>query len=474
MAKTMFEKLWEAHVVEHLDEDTDLIYIDRCYVHDLGGGAALSQVKKAGLKPRHPSKVFCSTDHTVLSRPGRTEATGIYSRNLVRPFYEIASEMGVQMFGLENPNQGIIHTIGPELGLSLPGMTIVCGDSHTCTHGALGAMAWGIGTTELYHVLATQVLPMKRPKKMRISIDGKLPIGTEAMDVALYLLGQYGTSAGAGYALEFSGSTIRTMSIEDRATLCNLSVELGAQICMIAPDDVTIEYIKGRAYAPAGDDWNAFLVYIGDIAGDLDAIFDKELTVDASKITPQITWGINPGQSIPIDGTIPATAGGMNWKLSENDFNKAIEYTGLKPGSSLLGTQVDRVFIGSCANGRLSNLEKAAAVVKGKKVARGVEAWAVPGSQAVKRAAEAAGLDIIFKEAGFIWGEPCCALCGASNGETVASGARCISTTNRNFVGRQGPGSRTNLASPTNAALAAISGKIADIREVKEDDYEKV
>lgn len=464
-AKNMFEKLWDQHVVKKLDGENDLLYIDRCYVHDLGGALVLDRLKRSGHKAAAPDSVYCCPDHTVSEQPGRDEHSNVYGECMVLPYYALAQELGLNLIRLSHQDQGIIHNIGPELGLSLPGMTVVCGDSHTCTHGAVGAMAWGVGTSALYHVLATRTLAVKRPKTMRILLQGDLQDQTEAMDIVLYLLSVYGTALGVGYALEYAGETVAQMEIDDRATLCNLSVELGAQICLIEPDEKTLDYIRGRKYAPYGMEASKLEAYSKAVCSDVGARWDKEIVVDVSCIRPQITWGIDPSQTIPIDGDVPINAGQL--QRGGGDLEKALAYTGVQAGKPILGLEVDRVFIGSCANGRLADLKRVAKIVQGKKVASHVSAWIIPGSKAVKREAEKLGLDRIFQEAGFLWGEPGCSLCSCANGQKIEPGKRCVSTSNRNFIGRQGPGAITHLASPSTAALAAINGRISDIRCLK-------
>ena len=463
-ARNIFEKLWDEHVIAHLDAESDLLHIDRCYVHDLGGSLVLNMLKSAGRKAIAPSSVYCCPDHTVSEQPGRNEDSNAYGALMVKPMYALAKEQGLNLIPLSDARQGIIHNIGLEQGLSLPGMTVVCGDSHTCTHGAIGAMAWGIGTSDLSHVLATRTLAVKKPKTMRIVLNGKLRAGTEPMDIVLYILSSYGTAMGVGYALEYAGNVIEEMEIEDRATLCNLSVELGAQICMMEPDEKAIAFLKSHHPALETETLRQLLAYCEEIRTDEGAVWDREVEVCVDDIVPQITWGINPSQTMPIDGKIPTDASMLHGE-TEEDFEKALEYTKTRKGEQLLGTKVDRVFIGSCANGRLPNLKRAAEVVKGKKVAPGVTAWVIPGSKAVKEQAEALGVDQIFTEAGFLWGEPGCSLCSCANGQTVGSGQRCISTSNRNFVGRQGPGAITHLASPSTAAISAVRGVISDIRK---------
>jgi 3-isopropylmalate/(R)-2-methylmalate dehydratase large subunit len=375
----------------------------------------------------------------------------------------MAEAAGIMFFGLEHANQGIVHVVGPETGFTLPGSLLVCGDSHTSTHGALGALAWGIGSSELTHVLATQTVRQRRPRTMRIAVDGELGEGVEAKDVILHIIGRLGVDAGVGHAVEYAGSTIAAMSIEERLTICNLSIEFGARMGMIAPDDVTFDYLHGRPLAPAGEDWDRAVAHWRGLVSDDGVDFDRQEAIDAGEIAPQVTWGTSPWQTLPVDGRIPAPD---DFAEAEKRHNSrlALDYMDLTPGQAIAGTRIDRVFIGSCTNSRLSDLRRVATIAKDRRVAQHVTAWIVPGSQVVKAAAEAEGLDKIFLEAGFEWREPGCSQCVATNGETVAPGERCVSTSNRNFVGRQGPNARTHLAGPAMAAAAAIAGEITDVR----------
>lgn len=463
LSKTMFDKLWELHTISKIGEEDYLLHIDRCYLHDLSGPMSLKMLKNAGLKAFNKELVYATPDHTLSNKPNRCIGDTYASKAFIPAFYEECRRQHITVFDLDNPNQGIIHVIGPESGLSLPGMTVVCGDSHTCTHGAIGALAWGVGTSELYHVLATQTLVVKKPKTMRVNIEGIGDKGIEPMDIILYIISKYGTGFGIGYAVEYSGSVIRNMEIEERMTICNLTVEFGSEYGFIAPDDITYKYIEGRDYAPKGDAFNKFIEHSKTLVTDANATFDKEITVDITGIKPQISWGVAPSHTIGVDEFIPD----LKNASSENEkdgWAKALEYMGFKPGEKIDGVSIDRVFIGSCSNGRISNLKNVAEIVKDKKVASNVEAWIVPGSRKVKLEAEKLGLDKIFIEAGFLWGEPGCSLCGGANGDQVGPGKRCVSTTNRNFVGRQGPHAKTHLASPSTAAVAAITGKITDVR----------
>ena len=375
----------------------------------------------------------------------------------------ITSATGIEMFDIDEPGQGIVHVIGPELGLSLPGCLIVCGDSHTCTHGGLGALAFGIGSSELTHVLATQAIIQRRPKTMRVKFEGPLLFGVTAKDMILALIGHIGAAGGTGYAVEYAGSAIRDLPIEGRLTICNLSIELGAKMGLIAPDEKTFDYLRGRTYAPQGEMWERAVKAWRQLPSDPDAVFDREVVIDTKTIIPQVTWGISPEHVIGVDGHVPDPLAIAD-PARRVAIETALDYMGLQPGAPIIGTPVDWVFIGSCTNSRLSDLRAAAEVARGRKVAPGVRAWVVPGSETVKREAVAEGLDKLFTEAGFEWREPGCSMCLAANGETVPAGQRSVSTSNRNFIGRQGPRARTHLASPATAAAAAISGAIADVR----------
>jgi 3-isopropylmalate/(R)-2-methylmalate dehydratase large subunit len=460
--RTLLAKIWDQHVIARLSEDTDLLHVDRHLLHDLGGSRGLLDLKSRGLKVHNPELTFATPDHAISTARGRAGTIKI-GQELLAALRVETSASGIQMFDIDQPGQGIVHVIGPELGLSLPGCLIVCGDSHTCTHGGLGALAFGIGSSELTHVLATQALIQRRPKTMRIKFEGTLPPGVVAKDLILALIGHIGAAGGTGYAVEYAGSAIRAMPIEGRLTICNLSIELGAKMGMVAPDEKTYEYLRGRAYAPQGEMWEQAVNAWRQLPSDSDAVFDKEVVIDVSKIIPQITWGISPEHVIGVDGHIPDPKA-IGDPAQRTAVEIALDYMGLKPGALIAGTPVDWVFIGSCTNSRLSDLRAAADVARGRKVAPGVRAWVVPGSETVKREAVAEGLDKLFTEAGFEWREPGCSMCLAANGETVAPGQRSVSTSNRNFVGRQGPRARTHLASPASAAAAAIAGAITDVR----------
>lgn len=461
--RSLFDKLWDAHVIRELGDGWALLHIDRHLLHDLSGPPALGEVQARGLKLHNPELVFATPDHAVSSQPGRVATIFPLGGKLHASLKQRTAEMGVSLFDLGEPGQGIVHVMGPELGIVLPGLTVICGDSHTCTNGGLGAMAFGVGSSESTHALATQTLRQQKPRRMRIHCDGRLSAGVTAKDLALHVIGRLGAAAGGGYAVEFAGQAIQALDIEGRLTLCNLCVELGARFGLVAPDEKTIEWLRGRKYAPQGDAFDVAAAYWRTLVSDVDAHFDHEERFDVSDVAPTITWGTSPehamsiGQAIPDPASARTAAEGESWRAAQ-------DYMGLKPNMAIVGTPVDWVFIGSCANSRLSDLQAAAQVVRGRRVANGVQAWVVPGSESVKRAAEAEGLHTLFMNAGFEWREPGCSMCVAANGEQVPPQKRSVSTSNRNFVGRQGPGARTHLASPAMAAAAAITGCITDVR----------
>ena len=462
--RTMLAKIWDQHVIARLSDDTDLLHIDRHLLHDLGGSRGLLDLRSKGLEVHNPELTFATPDHAISTAQNRA-GTSKVGQDLLAALRVETSASGIRMFDVDQPGQGIVHVIGPELGLSLPGCTIVCGDSHTCTHGGLGALAFGIGSSELTHVLATQTLIQRRPKTMRVRFEGKLPFGVTAKDMILALIGQIGVAAGTGHAVEYAGSAIRDLPIEGRLTICNLSIELGAKMGMVAPDETTLEFLRGRPYAPQGELWSQAVGAWRRLPSDADAVFDREVLIDVETIVPQVTWGISPEQVIGVDGRIPDPRSGGD-PARAAAITTALDYMGLVPGAPIAGTPVDWVFIGSCTNSRLSDLRAAAEVARGRKVAPGVRAWVVPGSENVKREAVSEGLDKVFTDAGFEWREPGCSMCLAANGETVAPGQRSVSTSNRNFIGRQGPQARTHLASPASAVAAAITGAIADVRSM--------
>ncbi len=463
--RTLLAKIWDQHVIAGISDDTDLLHVDRHLLHDLGGSRGLIDLKSRNLPVHNPELTFATPDHAISTASGRagTIKTG---QELLAALRTETAASGIRMFDIDQPGQGIVHVIGPELGLSLPGCLIVCGDSHTCTHGGLGALAFGIGSSELTHVLATQTIVQRRPKTMRVTFDGRLPFGVTAKDLILAVIGHVGAAGGTGYAVEYAGSAIRDMPVEGRLTICNLSVELGAKMGLIAPDEATFAYIRGRPYAPQGEMWERAVAAWRTLQSDGDAVFDREVSIDVESIIPQITWGTSPEHVLGVDGRIPDPADIAD-PVRRGAIEIALDYMGLVPGAPIAGTPVDWVFIGSCTNSRLSDLRAAAEVARGRKVAPGVRAWVVPGSESVKRDAVAEGLDKIFTDAGFEWREPGCSMCLAANGETVPPGQRSVSTSNRNFIGRQGPRARTHLASPAMAVAAAISGAIADVRTME-------
>jgi 3-isopropylmalate/(R)-2-methylmalate dehydratase large subunit len=464
-AQTMYAKIWQEHEIADLGDGFSLLHVDRHMLHD-GAGPVLARLRDAGRSVAQPDLCFATLDHVVSTAAGRPATSASRTKTIESLRLGVAKE-GIQLFDVGQAGQGIVHVIGPELGISLPGSTIVCADSHTCTHGGIGAMGFGIGSTEAEHVLATQTIVQAKLKTMQIRFVGEAGDGISAKDLILATVGQIGAAGGSGYAVEYAGPAIEALDVEARLTLCNLSIELGAKVGMIAPDETTFGYLKGRRFAPADELWDRALAHWRQLPSDRDAVFEKEIEIEVSDIKPQITWGTSPAQVVAIDAVVPypsvASFAGQRATMFE-----AMRYMDVVPGQSLRGLKIDWVFIGSCTNSRVSDLRIAANIVKGRKVARHVTAWVVPGSESVKRQAEAEGLDRIFKESGFEWREPGCSLCLAANGEAVPHGARAVSTSNRNFVGRQGAGARTHLASPAIAAASAISGAISDFRKLGE------
>ena len=461
MPQTLFDKIWDAHLVARRADGRDLIYIDRHVLHDLHAPHAFGKLAKAGRGVRRPDLTFSALDHMVSTKAGRTDDTNPDGAAFLRATRDGSRRHGIRVFDLGDPDHGISHVVAPELGMVLPGATHAVPDSHACTVGGLGALAFGCGTTELEHVLATQVIALKKPKRMRVRVEGRLGVHVGAKDVALRIIAEIGVAGGRGFAIEFAGEAVRGLSIEGRLTLCNLTIEMGARSGLVAPDEATFAWLAGRPFAPVGAELDAALAQWRRLASDADAAFDREVVLDAGDLEPQITWGTDPSHVAGINGRVPDPA--LDPGRSEG-LRRAIAYMGLAPGMALAGLPVDRVFIGSCTNNRLPDLEAAAAIVRGRKVAPGVTAMVVPGSGAVKRAAEAAGLDNVFRDAGFVWGESGCSMCVGSNGDRGLPGERCISTTNRNFENCQGFGVRTHLASPETAAAAAIAGRIVDVR----------
>jgi 3-isopropylmalate/(R)-2-methylmalate dehydratase large subunit len=466
MAKTLYDKLWDAHVVRANDDGTCLLYVDRHLVHEVTSPQAFEGLKLAGRRPWRVDANLATADHNV---PTTARAQGIadpVSRLQVETLDANCREYGIVEFGMNDERQGIVHVIGPELGATLPGMTVVCGDSHTSTHGAVGALAFGIGTSEVEHVLATQCLVLSKAKNMRVRVEGTLPPGVTGKDIVLAIIGRIGTAGGTGHAIEFAGSAIEALSIEGRMTVCNMAIEAGARAGMIAVDDKTIEYFRGRPYAPKGDMWERAVASWRELKSDPGATFDREVVLDAGDIVPQVTWGTSPEMVLPVDAAVPDPARESD-PVRRVGMENALRYMGLEPGTPLKQIRLDKVFIGSCTNSRIEDLRAAAAVVRGKRVAPNVKlALVVPGSGQVKRQAEAEGLDRVFTEAGFEWREPGCSMCLAMNADRLEPGERCASTSNRNFEGRQGAGGRTHLVSPAMAAAAAVAGHFVDVREL--------
>ncbi len=466
MGRTFFEKVWDDHVIAALGSDTYLLQVDRLVLHELSGAAPMRKIESSGRHPDSPDQVFALIDHMVATRPGRgaDEVGPRGGSEMIQDTRRLANRFGFTFFDTHDPRQGIVHVVSPEQGIALPGTTLVCGDSHTCTVGGIGALAWGIGTSEVEHVLATQAITQTKPKTMVVRFEGAPGPGVTAKDLILHLIGTIGIDGGIGYAAEFAGSLISAMPVEGRLTICNMAVEFQAKYGFIAPDETTIRYLEGRPFAPKGDMWRQAAAYWRSLASDADAVYDREIVIDCSDVGPQITWGINPGQVVSINARIPDPRA-FSEPAQRQLVERALAYMGLEPGAAILGTPIDVAYIGSCTNARLSDLREAAAILKDRKVGADVQAICVPGSSAVKAAAEAEGLDAIFKAAGFAWHESGCAMC-AAGGAHILGGRRVISTTNRNFEGRQGPRTKTHLASPITVAASAIAGAIADPRSV--------
>ena len=465
MGKTLFEKIWDRHLVASIDESTNLVFIDLHLVHEVTSPQAFDSLRLAGRKVKHPEMTLATVDHGV---PTSNRLLGIkdpLSKIQIEALENNCEEFGVTLFGINDPRQGIVHVIGPEQGITQPGMTIVCGDSHTATHGAFGALAFGIGTSEVEHVLATQTLAMEKPKTMKVEVIGDVSEGVGPKDIILGIIRKIGTGGGAGHVIEYVGDVIQNMSMENRMTICNMSIEGGARAGMIAPDEVTFNYLKEKNYAPKGSDWDDAIAEWRDLYTDENAEFDKVVTINADELGPSISWGTNPSQVIFINDTIPHPDD-FNEESEKEAASRALEYMDLKPGEKINEIQLDRVFIGSCTNGRIEDLREAAEVVKGKKVSETIGAMIVPGSTLVKKQAEEEGLDKIFIEAGFDWREAGCSMCLGMNPDILSPGERCASTSNRNYEGRQGAGGRTHLVSPKMAAAAALHGKFVDIRNL--------
>ncbi|MBT5051313.1 MAG: 3-isopropylmalate dehydratase large subunit [Rhodospirillaceae bacterium] len=466
--KTLFDKIWESHLVDVQDDGTCLIYIDRQLIHEITSAQAFDGLRESGRKARRPEANICVPDHNVPTTPGRGEIADIDnedSRIQLEVLEANAKEFGLPYFPINDIRQGIVHVIGPEQGFTQPGVTLVCGDSHTATHGAFGALAFGIGTSEVEHVLATQTLIQRPAKNMRVTVNGAMPFGCTAKDLILAIIGEIGTAGGTGHVIEFAGDAIMDLSMEGRMTVCNMTIEGGARAGLVAPDEKTFEYVKGRAQSPKGAQWEQAVAYWKTLPSDPGAKYDTEVTLDTKDIEPQVTWGTSPQDEIGISGNVPNPA-----DAGDEDTRKAIQasldYMGLEAGTAMTDIPVDKVFIGSCTNSRIEDMRAAAAVAKGRKVADSVRALVVPGSGLVKAQAEEEGLDKIFTEAGFEWREPGCSMCLAMNGDQLEPGERSASTSNRNFQGRQGPGGRTHLVSPPMAAAAAIEGRLADVRDM--------
>ena len=461
---TLFDKIWDKHVVQMVDDGPTQLYIDRLYCHEVTSPQAFDGLRQRGLKCFRPDKIYCMPDHNTPTHDQDKPVEDPVSKKQLDTLDKNCEEFGLTEFKMFSKDNGIIHVVGPEKGLSLPGMTIVCGDSHTSTHGAMGAVAFGIGTSEVEMVMASQCILQQKPKSMRININGKLGKGVTAKDVALYLMSKLTTSGATGYFVEYAGQVVRDMSMEGRLTLCNLSIEMGARGGFVAPDETTFEYIKGREYAPKGADWDKAVEYWKTLKSGDDAVFDKELNFDGADIEPRITYGTNPGMGIGITGSVPTLD-----EIDENgkaSFLKSLDYMGFKPGEKLAGHKVDYVFLGACTNGRIEDFRAFASIVKGKKKADNITAWLVPGSWLVDKQIREEGLDKVLEEAGFSIRQPGCSACLAMNDDKIPAGKYSVSTSNRNFEGRQGPGSRTILASPLVAAAAAVTGVITDPREL--------
>lgn len=466
MGSTLFDKIWDSHVVKELDDGSSLVYLDRVFIHERTGSIALTSLKDQQRKVRNPSQVFATMDHIIDTLPGRGDSTLMPGGEaFIRTMRAEARDAGVTLFDINDPRHGITHIISAEQGITMPGLIAACPDSHTCTLGGLGAIGWGIGTSDCEHALATETLRAIKPKQLRVNFEGELGRGVTAKDMILHLIGKYTASGAEGYAMEYSGPAVVALDMEARFTLCNMAVEFSAFTGIVAPDEKTIRYVKGRPYAPDGTAWDDCIDAWERLRSDDDAHFDKEIRIDCSEIEPTITWGTSPQHAVPIGGTVPQIAAAAN-NETPAQMRSAMDYMGLEPGQSLLGLPIDGAFIGSCTNARLSDLRAAATVLNGHKVADGVRAICTPGSQPIKQAAEAEGIDRIFTDAGFEWREPGCSLCFNAGGEGFGPEERVVTSTNRNFRGRQGRKTRSHLASPASVAAAAISGHIADVRKV--------
>ena len=464
MSKTMFDKIWDEHVVHSESDRPDLLYIDLHLIHEVTSPQAFEGLRLAGRRVRRPDLCVATVDHNVPTTDRSLPIVDDLARTQIETLRQNAVEFGVTLYDIDSPHQGIVHVMGPEMGLTQPGMTIVCGDSHTSTHGAFGALAFGIGTSQVEHVLATQCLPMSRPKSMEIRVNGDLPAGVTAKDLILAIISQIGVAGGGGHVIEYTGEAVRALSMEARMTVCNMSIEAGAPAGMIAPDDQTVRYLRGRPNAPEGNAFDDAAARWVALRTDAGAVFDRTVEIDATSLEPFVTWGTNPGMSVGVTGAVPCPAPGASPDDREA-MERALEYMDLEPGTPIQDVEIDRVFVGSCTNSRIEDLRVAASVLKGRHVHERVRAMVVPGSATVKRMAEEEGLDQIFRDAGFEWREAGCSMCLGMNPDILAPGERCASTSNRNFEGRQGRGGRTHLVSPAMAAAAAVSGHFVDIRE---------
>ena len=467
MTQSLFDKIWAQHQVKTLEDGSNLILIDRVFLHERTGAVALESLRDAGRKVLRPQTAFCTMDHIVDTVAGRSDDTRMPSGKAFIQATRIAAQAaGIRLFDLDDPLQGIVHVISPELGIAQPGLTLVCPDSHTCTQGALGALAWGIGSSEAEHALATQTLRLNKPKSMRVSVGGQLPAGVSAKDLILHLIGRYGAAGARGHVVEFAGPAIRALDIEARMTLCNMAVEFSAFSGIIAPDDKTLAYLKGRPYAPEGALWDEAEAAWRELYSDAEAVFDREIEIDCSDLSASITWGTSPEHATTVRGRVPDPQNDARDEQHRAAMQRAISYMDVQPGQALNALPIDAAFIGSCTNSRLSDLRAAADVLRGRKVAAGVRAICVPGSMSVKREAEAEGLDQVFLAAGFEWREAGCSMCFFAGGESMGYRERVVSTTNRNFESRQGPQTRTHLASPATVAASAVCGRIAEASEL--------
>ncbi len=463
--RTLYDKIWDSHLIEQRDDGSALLYIDRHLVHEVTSPQAFEGLRDAGRRVRRPDATLAVADHNVPTTDRSAGIEDAESRIQVETLEHNCADFGIEYYGMDDIRQGIVHIIGPEQGMTQPGITLVCGDSHTATHGAFGALAFGIGTSEVEHVLATQSLIQQRAKNMRITVNGGLGAGVTAKDLILSIIGAIGTAGGTGHVIEYAGQAVRDLSMEGRMTVCNMTIEGGARAGLIAADETTFAYLEGRPMAPKAGQWEQAIAYWRTMASDPGAAYDKEVTLDGGAIVPHVTWGTSPQDVLPITGTVPDPAA-IEDPIARTSVERALDYMGLAPGTRLADISIDRVFIGSCTNGRIEDLRAAAEVAKGRKVADHVTAWIVPGSGLIKHQAEEEGLDAIFVEAGFDWREPGCSMCLAMNADKLEPGERCASTSNRNFQGRQGRGGRTHLVSPAMAAAAAVAGRLADVRDL--------